>query len=1133
MATVDKTWAFATDNEGLVDSGNSAFITAAYDPTDGTPSTGCMGFTSTRKNMSNVVEWAIKAATTDTWETWGVPSGATVTQVQCTAWYEKLASATGITGNSFIIRVVNASGNTVHSAGDLISASPGTSADASWQTGSSGTARAVDASYQASTTSVRLMLRQTFSSGAGTVSIDQRYDNITIQITYTPATQNLAPTVVGTTAGLVDPTMSPGAATMTPTVVGTTAGTVDPTIGFLPQSLAPTVVEASSGTVDFSVGMSMTPTTVGVTSGSEDATLSPGSVSLTPTAVESVSEALGATLSPGAVTITPTPAEVASGDVACELSPGAVVIEPTAVGAEGGVEWGSISSVSGLELIPDPAEVASGASEDFIGRYFPDELTGLIDICTLTRVDHLNGNTGINWHEIAPIVKDEANDRVWICYSNLKTGASTYRGGVYMRYYDYLLDQLGPVQSISVDNTGSGRTNGAVRADNRWPQLVRLLDGTFICLYSVTFSATTGFFCRESLAPHDGSSWTAEVDVTNPISSPANSTNHRLLGCYTDGTDVFLLVQIIADSAANPSLFPNYGRGDIFLLRRTGTNTWAWTRIIDNINDQSTGASDYSQNPAQQFFFKNNGDGSWKMAFVGMFASSSSRTNWKFVPNQQIGSQTTWSVNGSGITYSSIFTAIDEITPSYTDWIANDAGESGSVEIKFGSQVAGFGTPINPIDYTNITFRFSALKELAGQGAIDYSIKQGVRSLQSGTVNITNTIVDGTGPDYVEYTVTLSETNARAISDFTDLRMTFAAGGAVNQRVRIAWAYFTIPAYQTVFSWSNANHTTANESGNETNRWTRSIIHDFTSDTAIRSRQPMIEAGTDGVLRVIYLGIPSGSTEKLYGAVSTNYGLTWTDLGLLDSATVNFSKWDSNYDRSMSLDSDDRWIVSTCGDTAFTIGMKRHSVYRTNLTDGNGWTLVYQCDYFPLDPAYDGFSSDGPGGSTWVGNHHIRLFGTLGDVTHTSNKLVLLNTSVPVIPDLTCLGTDTVVCEKVTVNICAEIDTPGHSYLWSGPNGFSSTDRCISVYSASPTSAIFRVRITDTTYLIWVECDHSVTWIPCKPPPPPPVTIPEYPLANRIFRRGVIKTQRAEIPQPGAYTVSEIERLDQPNWEGS
>jgi hypothetical protein len=183
VPTVVKTWVFLADAEGLADTGNHANIAFAYDGADGSPASGSVKFTCTTNSLTAAVERARRAATGQTWETWGVPAGATVTGLQITS-YRKKRSLDINSDATVKFRVVNSSAATVHSAGELESeAIGGGTTDISWQTDVASPSRAVDASYQASTTDVRMEIEVTLNTG-GTTSISLAYDTIELTITY-------------------------------------------------------------------------------------------------------------------------------------------------------------------------------------------------------------------------------------------------------------------------------------------------------------------------------------------------------------------------------------------------------------------------------------------------------------------------------------------------------------------------------------------------------------------------------------------------------------------------------------------------------------------------------------------------------------------------------------------------------------------------------------------------------------------------------------------------------------------------------------------------------------------------------------------------------------------------------------
>lgn len=205
--TGTKTWAFAADAEGLTDAGNAANLTFAAHAGDGNPADS-VKFTTPTKGQT-MTEFARRSGTGETWETWGIPSGATVTDVQITAWNEKLRANTKLSSHSVKARIIGSGGSSVHSAGDLLDASLGTAIDSSWQSGAAGTSRAVDAGNQASTTDVRLELEYTVvtSGGGGSANVDQGFDQIQLTVTYSPPPSGTI--TVGTTGAQTSKVISP------------------------------------------------------------------------------------------------------------------------------------------------------------------------------------------------------------------------------------------------------------------------------------------------------------------------------------------------------------------------------------------------------------------------------------------------------------------------------------------------------------------------------------------------------------------------------------------------------------------------------------------------------------------------------------------------------------------------------------------------------------------------------------------------------------------------------------------------------------------------------------------------------------------------------------------------------------
>jgi len=185
VPTVTKTWTFTAGAEGLTEVDFSPYTTFAYYGALGNPA-GCIHFrTDGTPNQSGE---RARGPAGQTWESWGVPAGAIVTNAQITAWQayapEEGYGATDSGGVG--IRIVNASNIRVHSATDLISMGFGAPIGY-FVAQAAGASQAIDAIYQASTTPVKLEIdgipipNDNDSSYGGSLMLD----NIQLTITYT------------------------------------------------------------------------------------------------------------------------------------------------------------------------------------------------------------------------------------------------------------------------------------------------------------------------------------------------------------------------------------------------------------------------------------------------------------------------------------------------------------------------------------------------------------------------------------------------------------------------------------------------------------------------------------------------------------------------------------------------------------------------------------------------------------------------------------------------------------------------------------------------------------------------------------------------------------------------------------
>lgn len=183
MATASKTWVFLANAEGLADVGLDANLAFAWIAGDGNPA----GSVEWLQTVGTAGDEKARKPTTDSWETlFGVPAGATVTDVQVTAWDSITWAVLNVAANGLRtrIRIVDSTGATVHSAGDLADVSEKPAIGGVVTGHGAGTSRAVDSAFQASTTGVRLEIQLTVTAAAG-MNVDYEHDNVAITVTYT------------------------------------------------------------------------------------------------------------------------------------------------------------------------------------------------------------------------------------------------------------------------------------------------------------------------------------------------------------------------------------------------------------------------------------------------------------------------------------------------------------------------------------------------------------------------------------------------------------------------------------------------------------------------------------------------------------------------------------------------------------------------------------------------------------------------------------------------------------------------------------------------------------------------------------------------------------------------------------
>jgi len=196
MATLNKTFPFATTLEGFTGVPFGTSMTMSYDGTYGNPS-GSLKSRNVGRNKAGTSYWEW----TGTWEDLGITPGTTIDQVrinngdnQCTEW--NVGDAATIGPYSIY-----------NSAGDVLIAtlwagrSP-TGVEGSWTSIGNQAYQAIGASYQASNTSIRIRLYNTSDLGNNPAAAQTFYDdNISLDIDYVAGSDDL--TAVGITANPV------------------------------------------------------------------------------------------------------------------------------------------------------------------------------------------------------------------------------------------------------------------------------------------------------------------------------------------------------------------------------------------------------------------------------------------------------------------------------------------------------------------------------------------------------------------------------------------------------------------------------------------------------------------------------------------------------------------------------------------------------------------------------------------------------------------------------------------------------------------------------------------------------------------------------------------------------------------
>ena len=175
-AVVSKTYSWDTDLDGWTDIG-LASLAFGYEGTD-----HAVAFTGAIPADNDIAGRGISPAFVS-WEDLGVPIGATVVGVRITGWKRKVVDDTHVGSAVLSADLVNSSGATICNVANALM--PG-GVDAVYTAMTPGSYIAVDGAYGDSSTLVRLALGLDVQADpVDTAHVDMRFDDITLEITYT------------------------------------------------------------------------------------------------------------------------------------------------------------------------------------------------------------------------------------------------------------------------------------------------------------------------------------------------------------------------------------------------------------------------------------------------------------------------------------------------------------------------------------------------------------------------------------------------------------------------------------------------------------------------------------------------------------------------------------------------------------------------------------------------------------------------------------------------------------------------------------------------------------------------------------------------------------------------------------
>lgn len=306
----------------------------------------------------------------------------------------------------------------------------------------------------------------------------------------------------------------------------------------------------------------------------------------------------------------------------------------------------------------------------------------------------------------------------------------------------------------------------------------------------------------------------------------------------------------------------------------------------------------------------------------------------------------------------------------------------------------------------------------------------------------------------------------------------------------------------------NQAHADVADGTDDTANWTMVTIADHSGET-IDAREPMSIAGTDGIIRTIYI---RPSTKKVYSADSSNWGQTWNARGIL--TLPNTKTWDATHNRTSALNSADDWFISTVD------GGRDWYAYRNTSVEDASWSLDASCT---IDSPFSTEQSAGVGTSIILPSTKLSRLTSDGSGSPTFFREFLTTLTITGPPGATpppCTIEGSVeVCPDSSTKLCGP-EGDGLTYYWTFPDGTThSTQRCI----AASQYGTYTLVVTNEVGGLSTSCSAIVVQ---------PADCPEAAsTANRLYRRGIIKLTNSDAPQPG-YASTPFELHDRPNWGG-